>query len=492
MALCMKKSLADLVQEAHSYVRAGEYGREEMTVHISRRLMTTQNLRVMVTGNLVSLVIFVMILWAHHPFSRLAALIAAVVVTTFFAARTIHRAYRSERDTPGESVSWERRYVLSNIALGLSWGSVVFLTIPYGLMLEQAVIVTGLIALVTCTLITHFVAGLATGKPQWALALATLVPHAVLSIGTGQLAMILMGVGLLFMVALFYVFHRMSLSTQEHYINLWFDYLEAIDNLETEVEEKERTARELEISNQKATEANRRKTKFISLVSHDLRSPLTLTSIFLAHFPKILAAKGRMEVDKLAQIELRRLNETVAMIDNLLDITALEEGEYEPEMAAIEIRPLCDEIALLFEGEASKKGITFSNQAREGAKAVANPPLLRQVVANLVSNAVKFSNKGDVITFLSSRSEEGQSRIIVSDQGGGIDHETMDNLFRYDVRTSEQGTAGEKGKGLGLPLCHDIMNAMGGSLTAVSTPGVGSVFTVETPSSEEGLPRKEE
>ncbi|VAX24933.1 hypothetical protein MNBD_NITROSPINAE03-1311, partial [hydrothermal vent metagenome] len=105
--------------------------------------------------------------------------------------------------------------------------------------------------------------------------------------------------------------------------------------------------------------------------------------------------------------------------------------------------------------------------------------LFREVLSNLAYNAIKFCRRGDTITFYVPSGE--RSTIAIKDTGAGMDECTLSNIFRHDVKTTSLGTAGEKGTGIGLPFCSEIMKAHGGELFAESVKGGGSVFYAKLP-----------
>ena len=477
----MKKSLSDLVREAHDVIREGEFDRTRMVQHVNWRLISSQNYWAQVFGNSFTLLIFTVILWPHVPKTWLLVWAISVVVATLYGAFTIRSAYVEESSDPGDSVVWERSYFWANVALGCTWGLLAFLTYPAGLLMEEAIVVTGLIALVSCAQIANIAVNRLSPRSDMALSVSTLTPHAVGAFLVGEVPFFLMGGGLLFLIGFLYIFGRIAHKAQIDAINLWFDYLEVIDRLQMEIEEKEKTAKALELSNQGRIEANRMMSKFVSLVTHDLRSPLATSSIFWSRFDADRKSISEEDLGAFVKREVERLDSTIAMIDNILDVSTLNEGWYKTNLSNINANLLCDEVARHFDSLAKTKGVYFDNKLPEDFLVCADSPFLKQVITNLTSNALKFSGSGDVITFLKEKNEKGFDCIVVSDRGIGILDEDIPNLFRHDVRTTSIGTAGEKGKGFGLPLCNDIMTAMGGSLAVKSTKGSGSSFYIETP-----------
>ncbi|MDH5542572.1 MAG: response regulator [Nitrospinota bacterium] len=128
---------------------------------------------------------------------------------------------------------------------------------------------------------------------------------------------------------------------------------------------------------------------------------------------------------------------------------------------------------------AEAKGITLLNDIPKNTRIYGDRMLMCQVISNIVSNAIKFCSKNDVISLYSP--EDRPSTISVADTGRGIEREKLEKLFEYGSRKNTFGTAGEAGAGVGLPLCMEIVKAHGGNLIAESVEGKGSTFHIELP-----------
>ncbi|MBI5816244.1 MAG: response regulator [Nitrospinae bacterium] len=237
--------------------------------------------------------------------------------------------------------------------------------------------------------------------------------------------------------------------------------------------------KELRAAKDEAEAATRLKDKFVSLVAHDLKSPL-------ASIIGLLGLLGRDEASKLSGKDaeiLRHVNSSggrmVKMISELLDISRLQTGKIKPERkfidANVEVSYVLGKVGSLAEG----KGVKIMNEVPPGMRLYTDFELFGEVIQNLVTNAVKFSRKGDTVRIFTPEGRE--CSIAVADNGTGINKAMLPVLFRHDEKTSTPGTDGEMGTGFGLPLSHDIMKALGGSLTAESEEGKGSVFYADLP-----------
>lgn len=250
---------------------------------------------------------------------------------------------------------------------------------------------------------------------------------------------------------------------------------EAKEQLEVKVEERTTALR---MEKERAEDATKIKNKFITLVSHDLRGPLGSVVGLLG----MLEQRGKHDLDETKQAELvskagKSLGGLVEMIDQLLDLSRLQTGRISVIKRPVAVRDLAISTFGHYAANAEKKGVRFLNEVPPGMKLFADGALVGEVLNNLVSNALKFCRKGDSIVAGAS----GPLTITVKDSGIGIPASVLPDLFKPEVKTTTIGTGGEKGTGLGLPYCHEIMVAHGGDLTVESVEGQGTVFSIRFP-----------
>jgi signal transduction histidine kinase len=235
----------------------------------------------------------------------------------------------------------------------------------------------------------------------------------------------------------------------------------------------------LQKAKEQAEEATALKDKFVSLVAHDLKSPLIsvvgLLALIGRQLDETLELKHR---EMFAQIQ-KSGERMIQMINELLDMTRLQTGAIKPQPRFMDCHTAINECVASLVFIAEEKGVTLVNKTPVGQRLYADPELFRHVMMNLFTNAIKFSPFGS--TTVAFAPPGLKSVIAVRDQGTGIGKDVMPNLFRHDVKTSTIGTAGERGTGLGLPYCADILKAHGGSISVESEQGRGSVFQVEFP-----------
>ena len=244
----------------------------------------------------------------------------------------------------------------------------------------------------------------------------------------------------------------------------------------SELQEKERLLRD---AKDMAESATLLKDKFVMLVSHDLRSPIAMIPTALNILSDQLSGKLNEKQAKLLDRSVSACEGLIKMIDQLLDIGRLQTGSIKLVRRFIDVHSLAGQVVDSLSPLAERKGVTLINETKERMRIHADYNLIYEMVSNLVTNAIKFTRAGDTISIFFPADKPGA--IAVKDTGVGIPPHIIPNLFRHEIKTSTTGTAGERGTGLGLPFCKDIMDAHGGSLTVESEAGKGSVFCAALP-----------
>ncbi len=235
--------------------------------------------------------------------------------------------------------------------------------------------------------------------------------------------------------------------------------------------------------------ANRSKTAFLARMSHDLRTPLNA----VLGFSQLLQLNGAaMSLpDVKAQVQhIRDAGEhLLAMIDEVLDLTSIESGDLRIAVERVELDALTDDCMALVAPLAAGRAVTLHAAAPHGSTAVlGDHTRLRQVLMNLLSNAVKYNREGGSVE-VDVRDDAQRAVIAVRDTGYGLSPEQVGQLFQPFNRLGAE-RRGIEGTGLGLVIAKQLVEAMGGTLEAQSTPGEGSVFTVHLERANEGGPRR--
>lgn len=248
--------------------------------------------------------------------------------------------------------------------------------------------------------------------------------------------------------------------------------------LEIHANEMSERYREAERLREELEQENRSRLRFLNVLSHELRTPLTP----IISSGELLRERIGSDPDtlKLLANVLAGASTLRARIDDLLDVAAFQSGTYLLDKKMAEIGGLIQESCDLFEPEAARRSQSIETEIPEGLpRFEADGDRLKQVVINLVSNALKFGYPESTVT-VRARSNETSVEFDVQDRGMGIAEEEQAKLFEPYFRT-EQDRQRFPGLGLGLAVSKQIVEAHGGEIFVTSTRGVGSTFTVRLP-----------
>jgi two-component system phosphate regulon sensor histidine kinase PhoR len=227
------------------------------------------------------------------------------------------------------------------------------------------------------------------------------------------------------------------------------------------------------------------RTEFVDNLSHELRTPLS-TIRLLAETIGGVAAKGDLSgvASRSAQIEVEVLH-LVQMADEMLDLATLEAGEIPLRMTKFDLVALAEEVAQRFAPVAAQHGGGIDVESTGPLMVSGDRDRLRQAVANLVHNAVKYSRASGRVQIQIEQMSGGQARLAVVDHGIGIDRAYLSRIFErfFTVERVDggAGAVGGGGTGLGLAIARHAVLRHGGEITATSTPGIGTTFTITLP-----------
>ena len=235
-------------------------------------------------------------------------------------------------------------------------------------------------------------------------------------------------------------------------------------------------------SNQALEKALKAKTDFLATTSHEIRTPLN----GILGMTQVLLSDRKLDEglkDKIALVH--GAGETMrALVDDILDLAKMETGNLTIERTDIDLRAIMGETGRLWSEKAHSKGLELTVEIEDGlSRIVEDGGRLRQVVFNLMSNAIKFTETGAVVlSATSERAQAGERLVIaVTDTGIGIPSDRFDDIFESFSQVDTSTTRQYGGTGLGLAICRDLAEAMGGSIGVTSELGKGSVFTVILP-----------
>ncbi len=281
-------------------------------------------------------------------------------------------------------------------------------------------------------------------------------------------------------VAVFAELHKKNrlLREQEEHVKAINNDLRLL-NQDLEKRVVERTA-ELEKLNHELKALNLSKDKFLSVISHDLRNPLTALLASSAKLNEDPEKMGTHKIKQLTQIIHRTSNKLLDQLNEVIDWAKKqsEKANFNPER--IRLAEGIDESLELLRPNAGQKKIKLENKTPKGIFVKADSLMLRSIVQNLVTNAIKYTSEGGSVV-INGKTEGNMVRVFVEDSGVGMTEEVRKRLFNKDTNTSVSGTNNEIGSGLGLMLVNDFVAQHGGTIDVESAVGVGTTFRFTIP-----------
>ena len=257
---------------------------------------------------------------------------------------------------------------------------------------------------------------------------------------------------------------------------------------------RKRAEENLKEAKESAEMANRSKSVFLANMSHEIRTPMNA----VIGFAEILHEQIQEPIQRNYLDSIKASGKTLLqLINDILDLSKIEAGKLEIQMEPVNIRSVLNEIEHIFILKASQKNLTFTVECDENISDnyLLDELRMRQILLNLVGNAIKFTEKGEVkiVVSIEQNDPPGDSvniKIQVIDTGIGIPKEAHKSIFESFSQQDDQDVRKYGGTGLGLAICQKLVVLMGGNITVDSEPGKGSTFTVllgNTPITEEKI-----
>jgi signal transduction histidine kinase len=240
-----------------------------------------------------------------------------------------------------------------------------------------------------------------------------------------------------------------------------------------------RTLAEREATLEELARANRVKTEFLASMSHELRTPLNA----ILGFADLLLDSPREHLSPRSRESLERIQKNgthlLTLINDVLDLAKIESGNADLRFAAVDVIPLLRACPEELDSLRIGKNLELRVEAPDHLEMVTDGQRLRQIVLNLLSNALKFTDEGEVL--LSIEAGDDEVKVAVKDTGVGIPAHSIGELFQ-DFRQLDAGDGRRfAGTGIGLALSRRFARALGGDITVISTEGKGSTFTLVLP-----------
>ena len=251
---------------------------------------------------------------------------------------------------------------------------------------------------------------------------------------------------------------------------------------------------ELQLKLVELADATKAKDRFLAVMSHEMRTPLNAilgyADLLDMELDGSLSDGQRQQVDRI-RFGSRHL---LDLINDLLDLARLDARRLDLDVRPVDLGAVVEEVTALLEAQASAKAISLKAEAC-GDKVplvLADLQRLRQILTNLVGNAVKFTERGDVTIRCEAPRRDGMVKVVVQDSGIGIAPEALPLVFTEFYQADDELTRRRGGSGLGLAIAQRLAHLMGGHITVESTPGSGSTFTIHLLPAAVGSARRDD
>jgi signal transduction histidine kinase len=238
----------------------------------------------------------------------------------------------------------------------------------------------------------------------------------------------------------------------------------------------------LKRSNQELRETNATKDRLFSIIAHDLKNPVGNIHLISNLLSESITNNEKENTKELLSLIDQQTKETMALLETLFEWVKSQTGKvsFKPEIHSL--KTITEQVIEIHNPAAQLKGISIESGTTDELMVFADKNMLKTVLRNLITNAIKFTHPGGLVR-ISAERKTNSIEITVADNGVGMDEKTISTLFHIEKNHSTLGTAKEKGSGLGLIICKEFVEKHGGSIRIQSTPGQGSRFIFTLPDS---------
>ena len=278
-----------------------------------------------------------------------------------------------------------------------------------------------------------------------------------------------------------------SINGEDMHASLTVRYIDASDDQPDcylasliDISDKKANA-QLTVAKESAEEASRAKSEFLANMSHEIRTPLNGVTGMLELLSRTTLDSQQKRYADIASTSADAL---LSVINSILDVSKIEAGKIELEAAEFSLPELLADVAEMFAPQALSKNLELINLTRIGVpnRVIGDSERIRQILINLVNNAVKFTEQGTITiesSLVNSKSGLAQLRFKVTDTGIGIPEAAMETLFQAFTQADTSTTRKFGGTGLGLTICRQLIELMKGRINVTSEAGKGTVFQID-------------
>jgi PAS domain S-box-containing protein len=247
-----------------------------------------------------------------------------------------------------------------------------------------------------------------------------------------------------------------------------------------DITEKKKAEQQLRENEARLSELNATKDKFFSIISHDLRNPVHSLMGTIQILNEDINSMDTELVKRFTKNLERTVSKLNGLVEDLLNWSLLQMDAMKFNPEVLPVKQTIETSIEIIEESANSKNITLKFYIDKDLNVIADKSMFNSIMQNLLTNAIKFSYRGNTIDVYAKKLGD-QIVFMIDDKGVGIEKQELDKLFRIDSNHSSDGTENEKGSGLGLVLCKDFIEKHGGTIRVESAPGIGSRFIFTLP-----------